>query len=267
MRSGPIIQEIVDFGGDLRRYFKIILALLRREEELRRRAPLDSFLEILEPVILLATVGFFRYVMNVSPTTLGQDTVFFLATGFFPKYLFLWISNYMRSSIGRPDRRFPIEQRLDHIIVHIILRVLDYSVVGLVLFGIIYLFITHAAWPYNFAPLFPALAAMVMLGFGWGVLNLLLIRLLWFWKYAFMAINRALIIISGALFVPAFLPPNIRYVLSFNPCLQAIELFRTGFFERYPTIVLDTRYLTYCAIIALLLGLVLERVSRRIEAK
>lgn len=267
MKGGSIAQEITSFGTDLRQYFRVILALLRREEEIRRHAPLDSFLEVLEPVILLTTVGCFRYLMAVSPTTLGQDTVFFLATGFFPKYMFLWISNYMRLGVGRPTRRFPIEQRLDHILVHIILRVIDYSVVGVVLFGIIYIFITHTALPFNFWPLIPALIAMVMLGFGWGVVNMLLMQLLWFWKYAFMVINRTLIIVSGALFVPDFLTPNVRYWLSFNPCLHAIALFRTGFFEHYPTIILNTTYLTYCAIISVLIGLVLERVTRRLEVK
>lgn len=266
VKHSSIIQEIAEFKSDMRRYFQVVLALLRREEEIRRRAPLEASLEVLEPVVLLLTVGSLRFFMGTAPLTLGYDTVFFLATGFFPKYMFLWISNYMHISVLRVTRRYPVERRLDYIFVHILLRVVDYSIVGVVLFGVMYLVLTHTAWPFDFRPIILALFAMAMLGFGWGVANMLLMQLVWFWKYVFMVLNRALIIISGALFVPDFLSPSVRYWLSFNPTLHAIALFRTGFFEHYPTILLDRTYLAYCCVISVVAGFVLERVTRRFEA-
>jgi capsular polysaccharide transport system permease protein len=264
-KSGSVTQDIAAFGSDLRRYFKVIMALLRREEEVRRHAPIESFLEVLEPVALLLTVGTLRFFMGTAPLTLGYDTVFFLATGFYPKYMFLWISNYMRIGVLKVGRRYPVEQRLDYIFVHIILRVFDYSIVGIFLFTVIYLVLSHTAYPRDFRPIIMALVAMAMLGFGWGVANMLLMQLVWFWKYVFMILNRTLIIISGALFVPDFMSPSVRYWLSFNPTLHAIALFRTGFFEHYPTILLDRKYLFYCCVVSVVGGLVLERVTRRLE--
>jgi capsular polysaccharide transport system permease protein len=90
---------------------------------------------------------------------------------------------------------------------------------------------------------------------------------LWIWPYISIGANRALIILSGTLYVPDFLSPNIRYWLSFYPELHAIELFRTSFYPHYPAILLDTFYMTYTSILFVVFGLVLERVTRRIEVK
>jgi capsular polysaccharide transport system permease protein len=104
-----------------------------------------------------------------------------------------------------------------------------------------------------------------MMGFGWGILNIVLARSFPAWYYISGAINRTTILISGALFVPDFLNPPVRYVLSFNPELHAIALFRTAFYPYYPTLLLDKTYMLHCSLIAVVFGLVLERVTRRAE--
>jgi capsular polysaccharide transport system permease protein len=74
-----------------------------------------------------------------------------------------------------------------------------------------------------------------------------------------------MIMFSGIFYLIEFLPPGARYVMSFNPMMHAIALFRTGFYPGYPTLLLDTTYLTYCAIGSVVLGLVLERLTVRFE--
>jgi capsular polysaccharide transport system permease protein len=251
-----------------RGYLRILAALLRREEESRRQAPRESIVSLLEPIILVATLSLLFYFLNRRQTSpLGGSPILYYATGFFPLYLFIYISRRMGGAIDAPTRRFPIEQRLDHIIVHIVLRIIDYAVVGIVGFGFLYFFFTPDARPHDIVDVFLASVAIVCLGFGWGLLTIVVIRKQPLLNFVFPMISRSLILFSGVFFLPDFLPPDTRYVLSFNPMLHAIALFKEGFYPQYQPIVLDKVYLAGCAIFALCLGFVVERLTRRSEGQ
>lgn len=266
IKRGSIGREIVSFGTALRRYLAILLALLRREEEYRRATPMESVASLLEPAMATGIFTMFHWLVSqtvVGP--LGGSIVLFYSSGFFVHFFFVYLSRRMGRSVESPSRRFPIEQRLDHIIVHVVLSVIDYMILGVLGFGAIYFCFSTQALPYDFIPIIQACVAIVMLGFGWGVLNLVMSRVWKVWPYCFAPVSRGLMIVSGTFFVADFLPPGIRYVLSFNPLLHAVSLFRMGFYRNQPTLVLDTTYLGCCAILAVLFGLVLERVTRRSE--
>jgi capsular polysaccharide transport system permease protein len=81
------------------------------------------------------------------------------------------------------------------------------------------------------------------------------------------AVTRLLMFFSGVSFMPDYFPPHLRYILSFNPLLHVVHLFRLGFYPTYPTIMLDRGYLISCAIVLFVAGLVIERVSRRAEGR
>jgi capsular polysaccharide transport system permease protein len=258
--------EASRFNDDVRNYFRVLGALFVREFEIRKTDPLMSVLEVLEPIIFLGTVLAIRIVSErggifVSPY--GTSLILFLITGFYPKYLWIFCASYM--PVGNPRRRFPTEQRLDYIFIHLAWTCLDHVILGIVIFTLMYFFISSQAWPFDFAPIVESLLAMVALGFGWGMINRSIAQRFQLWRFAGAALNRAMIIVSGALFVPDFMSPAVRYWLSFNPMLHAVALFRTGIYPQYPTLVLDTTYLTTCVIVAIATGLVVERVTRRNE--
>ncbi len=261
-----MIARIAAVGTGFRRYFGVITTLLWQEEQNRRRAPMESIIALLEPVFLLSTlVTIWWFLGRRSLVVPVGNALLFYVSGFFAIYFFIYISRRMRGSVDVPARRFPIEQRLDHVVVHILLRVADYSLLGVLAFGGLYAFGIAAALPYNIVAVVQACAAIVMLGFGWGILNIILIRRFPLWGPISGPLNRANVLVSGVLFIPDFLAPGVRYVLSFNPLLHALALFRHGFYPNYPTLLLDTTYLAWCALIAVTGGLVLERVSRRSE--
>jgi capsular polysaccharide transport system permease protein len=253
-------------ANGLRRYLQIILALLRREEESRRHAPMESLVNLFEPIILIGTIALFWWFLGTrNHVMLGEHPILFYATGFFSNYFFIYISRRMRSAIEAPINRFPIERQLDHILVHIILRTADYTILGIVLFGAIFLFVTPRGIPYDFVPIGQACLAIIMLGFGWGTINLILGRAHWAFVRAAPVFNRGLVIFSGVFFVPDFLAPHIREILSYNPLLHAILLFRSGFYPDFPNIVLDTGYLAKCSVVLVALALALERFTQRAE--
>jgi capsular polysaccharide transport system permease protein len=196
----------------------------------------------------------------------GDSVVLFYATGFVPVYYFIYISRRMASNIDRPRNRFPVEQRLDHIVVHIIMRIVDYSILGVCVFGAIYVFVTKSALPHDLAPLFESCLAITMLGFGWGVVVIIISKIHWTTRMLVPRLSRGLILFSAVFYIPDFLAPNVREWLAYNPMLHAITLFRHAFYYRYPSLLLDTNYLIYSAIVAVVFGLALERVTRRREA-
>lgn len=229
---------------------------------------MDSVANLLEPIFLIVTLSFIFYFLGrrqVSP--LGGPPVLFYATGFFPLYLFIYISRRMRRAISAPSQRFPVEQRLDHILVHMILRFIDYSILGVLLFGGIYILFTADAIPHDGLKAFLACVAIAALGFGWGILNLILSQKSRLWSFFFPAVSRTLIILSGVFFIPDFLSPGTREVMAYNPLMHAVALFKKGFYPAYPAIALDTFYLAACAIVSVFFGILVERVTRRSEGR
>lgn len=259
---------MTQFLASLRHQFRIILALLGREEERRRQAPMESILAVLEPLLILATLSLLWYLMgHNSRPPVGTSAALYYGTGLLPLYLFISISGRSVSYWTSWNRRFPIEQRLDYSLVATLLRVVDYVIAGTLLFGGLYEYGVSDANPRDYIPIFEALTAIAMLGFGWGVLQITISTVLPVWRYISMGISRGLLLFSGVFFVADTMPPTTRYIMSFNPMLHAVELFKNGFYPNYGTLTLDRSYLIGCAIAFVLMGLVLERITRRSEAK
>jgi len=129
------------------------------------------------------------------------------------------------------------------------------------------LLFTDEAIPHDMTKVVASLVAIVGLGFGWGILNLVLSRESRVWNFIFPSVSRVLVLFSGVFFVPDFLAPDSRYVLGFNPLMHAVQLFRLGFYPQYTALLLDVHYLAYFAISSVFLGLMVERVTRRFEAR
>ena len=251
----------------LRRYGQIMFALLQREQESRRRAPLESIMDVLEPVVLVALMGvMWSFLNRRAMTPLGDHSLLFIGTGFYAKFFWINLARINRRTVGTPKRRFPVERRMDYILIHILLTTGNYVLLGFVAFAILYFGFTPSALPRNFVPVVQAMLAIIAIGFGWGIVTLVVSKYFWPWPYFAAAFNRAMILFSGIFFLAEFLPPYARTVMSYNPMLHAVALFRTGFYPNYPTGLLDTTYLLYCSIIAIFVGIVLERVTLRTEA-
>lgn len=253
----------------LRRQSHVIYALLTREIERRRKNPSEAVMAIFEPLIVIGVMSFFWYTLNRHANVpLGRSVVLFHAVSILPFYFFVYISRRsIKDGAATPKRRFPSEQRLDHIFVSILFRIFDYLILGVLFFSVLYAFGIQDAKPANLFPIVEAAAAVVMIGFGWGMFNFVIRDIFPIWKYLNIAITRGLLLFSGLWFLPEHLEPGLRYVLSFNPLLQVIELCRLGFYPNYRALIVDRAYLSYCALFAVLIGLVVERLTRRNEGQ
>jgi capsular polysaccharide transport system permease protein len=266
--NSSTIGEARKLASSLRRYSTVMLALLRREEDARRHAPFETVLNLMEPLVLIALITSARYLLErLQLPPIGDSLLLFYGTGFFAKYFFTYVSRRMGGPIRSARRRFPIEQRLDHLIIHAFMRTLDYSLMGVVLFGVLYAVVTPDAFPHDFVPIAESCIALALLGLGFGMINLVLTDFIWIWGYVVPTVNRSLILFSGIFYIPDFMPETARYILSFNPLVHAVAMFRQGFYPQYPDLILDKLYLFTWVACALLAGFMLERVSRRFEAR
>src|SRR5688500_8701563 len=91
----------------VRRYGQILFALLQREQENRRRAPLDSIMDVLEHLIPVALLGVLCTFLNRRASApLGDHSLLFIATGFYAKFFWINLSRMLKSTVGTPSRRF-----------------------------------------------------------------------------------------------------------------------------------------------------------------
>jgi capsular polysaccharide transport system permease protein len=252
----------------LRRHRALLLALLWREEKSRFQDPMESIMALLEPLFMIALLTFvWKFLGRRQMVTVGESTALFHSIGFFPMYFFIYLSRNIRASAGTPQRRFPLESRLDLILVSMILRTVDFTILGILLFTGLYIFATPDAIPVDFVVILEASVAILMLGFGFGIFNLVLAKTFWLWSYVNAAITRSIMLFSGLFFVPDFFTPDVRYDVSFNPLLHAILLFKTGFNPPYPHLILDKSYLWAWSFSFVFFGLVLERLTWRTEGR
>jgi capsular polysaccharide transport system permease protein len=108
-----------------------------------------------------------------------------------------------------------------------------------------------------------ALLATAALGCGVGFVNAVLGAQCRSWDKIWAQATRILYFASGIFYVPGMMPDWIRAILVWNPLLQAIDWFRTGFFAAYQPHWLDRFYLVGAATVALLAGFGAERALRR----
>lgn len=241
---------------------RVFNAVLTREinAKLTGYGGISFVASLLEPVLHITIVCLWHYLVRFVPVY-GTSKVLFVATGLYPVFIFIHLSSLFHGSFRQ--RRFPLEHVLDIVAAQALLKLIGYLVVGVLLFDGIYIFITPQGIPFDFGPVLLAVAALSILGIGIGICNAVVVAQFPMWRYIYGPIARLLILFSGVLFVPDFLPAHLRKYLAWNPVMHAVDLFRQGFYPGYPRVVYDAQFLWACAFGALVLGLCLERIYRR----
>lgn len=208
-------------------------------------------------ILLLISVGLGRR------APYGDNSAVFFATGLVPYIAFLYISRFMMVSVQhtRPLLAFPIVKITDLLAAGAILEVLS-SCCSIIVLGAVL-----TAFGIDIMPLDPAQAAFafcaaLLLGLSFGVMNSLLLLAMPIWMTVTSLFHILLYVTSGIFFVPASLPPTLRYYLSFNPLLQIVEWLRSAYYEGYGDAILDRYYAVGFSVVLLFVGLVTERVFR-----
>jgi capsular polysaccharide transport system permease protein len=193
----------------------------------------------------------------------GDSIVLFIATGTVPFMIFSYLSRFMMISIiyARPLLAFPEVKVLDILIASALLEILTACCVTFIFIILAWAFGIDIV-PRDLVQATYAFGAAVLLGFGFGMLNgvMVLAVPMWFTGYALLMI--AMWISAGVFFVPDALPHTIREILAYQPVLQVIEWTRSAYYEGYGGLVLDRRYIIGTGLVTVFLGFLLERVMR-----
>lgn len=229
------------------------------------RSGFAFLLSLMEPIFHIAVVCSWHYLVRIIPVY-GNSKVLFISTGLYPVFVFIHLSSQYEGAIARG--RFPVERTLDIFFAQTLLKLFGYLLVGVLLFSGISVFITPQGIPYDFEPVMLSILTLGTLGMGVGLCNVVISVHYPMWRHIYAPISRCLILFSGVLFVPDFMPLVLRKYLAWNPVMHGVDLFRQGFYPGYPRLIFDPQFLWFCALAALVLGLSLERISRsRIERR
>lgn len=248
----------------LRTQGRVVIALMLREMRLRSvHSRLSYLLALLEPILQLAMMMGIFSIIGRRPD-FGTSLLLFLGTGILPFFLFTHVSGRTTGAIrasGLVRALAPI-QPLDIMLARALLETATLLIVAVLLFTAIYAMGIPQAIPIRPMLAIEGFAATALLAVGVGLINGVIGAFFRLWAVIYGVLSRSLIFLSGVFFVPDFMPPEIRYWLSWNPLLHGLEWFRSGFYLTYPTLTLDKAYLVGFGLVALLIGLALERVFR-----
>ncbi|PTW61018.1 capsular polysaccharide transport system permease protein [Breoghania corrubedonensis] len=218
---------------------------------------------LVEPLgwILMMSTIFLAMGSHVPPV--GDSFVMFFSTGLVPFSAFKDTGNVVRNAVkqNKPLLFFPIIKPIDAFVSRAVLETLTQITVFAIIVGthsFVYGSIPRADWINVIIPF----ALLAIMGFNVGILNCVITAHFHAWEQIWGIISRPLFILSGIFFVADTLPPEARYVLSWNPMMHCIEWLRSGFFPEFHSTVVDVGYVLSFTFGGLFLALVLERVFR-----
>jgi len=152
----------------------------------------------------------------------------------------------------------PLVSTFDVVIARGLLELITDTLVAVILlaaFGAIGL----AVLPHDLSGVAASVVAVWLFGCGCGFVNAVANAFSKSWDKIWVQLTRLLYFCSGIFYVPGMMPEWIREILAWNPILQAVDWFRSSFFEEYDPHWLDRSYLLTVVALTLLAGLGLER--------
>jgi capsular polysaccharide transport system permease protein len=253
------------FWQDAATRWRVIGAVIRRDIRTRfGHTRIGYAWAILEPIGHLLTLGMVFYALNHSPPPLGTNLFLYYITGLVPFLMFGHVSHDMMGAAegGNAMLQLPIVRRTDLIVAHALRQFATELIVGIVIFG------TAALLGLQGMPADPPAAAagailLGLLGLGIGSVNVVLSSFFPSYETFYAAVIRLLYFGSGIYYSPITMPDMVRDWLVWNPVLQGIDLFRSGFFSQYHPHWLNVPYLLAWIVGSIGLGFSAERALRR----
>jgi capsular polysaccharide transport system permease protein len=244
---------------------RVISALMRRDIQTKHiRSKLGYFWALFEPISHLMTLGVMFSFFNEAPPPIGDSLFLFYCTGLIPYLMFSHLSmETMNTRSGAGGLlMLPGIRQLDIVMAKAMLNLTTESLVGIIVFAAFGL-AGFDSLPHHLLVVAEAVLLLWVFGIGMGLINFVIREFLHSWETWFGAIVRLLYFASGIYYSVISMPDFIRRILIWNPILQGVEIFRSGFYRDYHPTWIHPEYLSCVVIITLAIGLSLEQVSRK----
>jgi capsular polysaccharide transport system permease protein len=157
--------------------------------------------------------------------------------------------------------QLPIVRRTDLMVAHTLRQFATELIVGIIIFGAAVL-LGQQGVPADPPAAAAGVILLCLLGLGIGSVNVVLSSLFPSYETFYAALIRLLYFASGIYYSPIMMPDMVRDWLEWNPVLQGIDLFRSGFFSQYHPHWLNVPYLLAWIVGTIGLGFSAERALR-----
>lgn len=260
----PIQEPVRRPGGAVATRWRVAYAIMLRDIRTRfSHTRLGYLWAILEPISHLMTLGTVFFLLNTAPPPVGDNLFLFYITGLLPFLMFAHVSQELMAASGTGSMLFmlPVVRRTDVMAAQALRQLGTELCVELLIFGAAGLGGLQAM-PADLLTCMTALLALWLLAVGVGSISMVVVGLFPSYATFYEAVIRLLYFGSGIYYSPIAMPDWVRAYLVWNPVLQAIEFFRSGFFTQYQPHWLDVNYLALWALSSVGIGLAMERALR-----
>jgi ABC-type polysaccharide/polyol phosphate export permease/Flp pilus assembly protein TadD len=244
---------------------RIIYALMRRDMRSRfGRSRLGYFWAVMEPIGHLLTLGTVFAFLNHGRPLLGTDLYVFYVTGLIPFLMFSHVTAEIMPALTANVAvlSLPVVKQPDVVLAKALLGLWTDSLVALIVFGG-FILLGRPGMPDDLLTCMAALLSMWLLALGFGLINMVVAEMFHTWEAVVSAALRLMYFLSGIYYSPLMMPAWIRDILVWNPVLQGVEWFRSGFFRQYSPHWLDVPYLLSWVVSCLVVGFAMQRVIGR----
>jgi ABC-type polysaccharide/polyol phosphate export permease/Tfp pilus assembly protein PilF len=257
-------RRAASMSEDIVTRWRVIYAIMLRDIRTRfGHTKLGYLWAIMEPITHLMTLGAVFYAVNQAPPPVGDNLFLYYITGLVPFLMFSHVSHDVMSAAEANNAmlQLPIVKRTDIMVAHALRQLATELCVGIIIFSIAGL-LGQRGVPADPLIAFAAIMLLWLLAVGTGAFNLVIVELFPSYETFYASVIRLLYVASGIYFSPIAMPDWIRDALAWNPILQGIELFRSGFFPQYEPHWLDVNYLLLWVVASVGIGFALERSMR-----
>jgi ABC-type polysaccharide/polyol phosphate export permease len=265
MRTPRTRRPRPGFAGLVAIRARVVYALMLREIRTRfGHTRLGYAWALFEPLSHLLTLGSVFSLLNHAPPPVGDSLYLYYLTGLLPYLMFSHVSHEVMATLQASGGllQLPAVKRTDALASRALLQLATEVGVGLITFtGVAVIGLGDM-----FADPLTCVGAVLLVflfATGVGAINLVVQTAFPSYDTFYNSLIRLMYFGSGIYYSPIMMPDWVRDILTWNPMLQGIEMFRSGFFKQYDPHWLDVGYLGEVAVGALLVGLCLERATRR----
>jgi capsular polysaccharide transport system permease protein len=264
-RRGQRAVRATMTGADaMRVQARVVFAIMLREMRTRfGRTKLGYVWAIVEPILHLVTLGSVFAWLNHARPPLGNNLYLFYVSGLVPYLMFSHVALQMISALTSSGAimQLPVVKQTDVIIAKALLTLATEIFVGILVFSGFALMGLQGL-PTDLLTCMQAVLVLWLFALGVGIINMVIAEFFHAWETVMGAVVQLMYFASGIYYAPTMMPAWVRDILVWNPMLQGIEWFRSGFYANYSPHWLDKPYLVIVAVSVLLVGIALQRALR-----
>jgi capsular polysaccharide transport system permease protein len=242
----------------------ILLASLLRDMRTRfGRSYVSYILAIAWPLIHLS-IMFGGYLLTHKVAPVGDEPGVFAFTGLVPYILCLYPARFTSWTIiqNKPLLNFSVVKPIYLVLARAILESIT-ALVAFFIFVFVLIALNLVTPPENIYVVANTISAILLFSVSYGFFGVLLVAIHPTFGTLFIIMSILLLYFtSGAIIPLTLVPPQIQYILTYNPLFHAVGLMRSAYFSAYDVSDYSVFYIYMLGFAFMLLGLISERLFR-----